>query len=499
MTAHTWSRRILPACGLAAGWIALVALAAAAPAPPAGPALGVLGLATALDAGAGWEDVADDPARAAAAGISLATLAYAPESDFSDLNLVLGKSPGLKARYEAVKAAAREDLAWPIFYYAAGVAEVRKGGAGKLRVLVGPLYDLLVPDRKSVDAAAVGAFVGALAAAEKEAGGEAIAGWLLSDDPLATTHRHDPAQVVALAAALRAAEKQAGIGEHPCVVGLSLAAQPALLLPFLAGADVLLIAPDAFLFSSDPPGKVENAVYESIPHAVRAARELADQAKKKALKVHLALQAFDRVEDEVTQPSHLEMHQQLRQALSPAIAGRGPYARSPKPVPPADALWFAYWRDARSRRSGKTLNRWDDPAGANWSEALAAERAGAPGAVHVVKDETWSGVNRLAGDVIVHKGATLTVEPGTLVLFSPVDHFLGGQDKTKCELVVEGKLVIRGNEQMNVLFGSDAPNPGFSTAPRKPQRSDWVGIRLAGGTVEGKHYKLEYAISDRIR
>ncbi|MBI3268452.1 MAG: hypothetical protein HYZ53_05475 [Planctomycetes bacterium] len=471
----------------------------AAPPAPARPDVGVLDLLSELDAAAGYEGTEDDFQEAAAAGITLATHELHGESDYSDLSSWLGRHPELKARLEALKTAHKPQLAWAVFQSEMCLADSHRATQGKLKLVVGQLFPLLVPDKKAVDAEAVSVFAGELLAAEKERYPGTIGGWLLTDGPNDPRNAHEPAAVAALAAAVREAEKKGGYPAHRLFVGLSAADPPDRNAPFVACADVVLVSPDALLWNRTPAARVDDPVYETLPRSAQLVRDLAEKAKRKDVKVHLALQAFDRVEDEFDQPGHFDMHQQLRMALSPALANRGPYARTPRLVQPADGLWLASWREFKRKLAGKAVNRWDDPDGTNWREALEAELAGAPGAVHVVKDETWSGVVHVAGDVIVHKGAALTLKPGTVIRFSPVDHFSGGQDKTKCELVVEGRVVSQGNEQQRVEFTSDADNAGFTTAPRKGKHGDWLGIRLAGGKVEGKNYVLQCAASDHPR
>ncbi len=103
-------------------------------------------------------------------------------------------------------------------------------------------------------------------------------------------------------------------------------------------------------------------------------------------------------------------------------------------------------------------------------------------------DETWSGVIHMTGDVEVLPGATLTIEPGTLVLvaarsddrrsgpakpldpMNPKDPPLDGSQRTS--LHVQGSLLARGTRDQPVIFTSDAA---------EPRNDDWDALAFAPG------------------
>jgi len=107
----------------------------------------------------------------------------------------------------------------------------------------------------------------------------------------------------------------------------------------------------------------------------------------------------------------------------------------------------------------------------------------------IKKDAVWAGEVLVAGDVLVPEGVTLTIEPGTKVMFAVSDSskiepmFLSMQT----ELLVRGRLVVRGEKGMPAYFGP-APE-GMSD--KKPARGDWGGIIFDGQAASGS--SISYA------
>lgn len=72
-------------------------------------------------------------------------------------------------------------------------------------------------------------------------------------------------------------------------------------------------------------------------------------------------------------------------------------------------------------------------------------------------DETWRGEVRIRGSVVVPRGVTLTIEPGTVVRFEKID--VDGDGIGDSELYVEGNLVAEGAPGRPIVFTSAGKNP----------------------------------------
>ena len=94
----------------------------------------------------------------------------------------------------------------------------------------------------------------------------------------------------------------------------------------------------------------------------------------------------------------------------------------------------------------------------------------------------------VVGDLTVHPGVTLTVEPGATVLFAALsDVMRAGLDTTRTELIVRGTLVADGTASSGILLESAAGTPA---------RGDWYGVHLMPGSVSSL---LDYARDGAIR
>ncbi|GAB4239137.1 MAG: hypothetical protein OHK0028_16910 [Deltaproteobacteria bacterium] len=100
-------------------------------------------------------------------------------------------------------------------------------------------------------------------------------------------------------------------------------------------------------------------------------------------------------------------------------------------------------------------------------------------------DETWSGEVRIRGSVVVPRGVTLTIAPGTVVRFEKIDVDADGIGDS--ELYVEGDLIAEGAPGRPIVFTS---------AEQSPSARDWkyLFVNLSRKTVLSRCVS-EYAFS----
>jgi len=113
----------------------------------------------------------------------------------------------------------------------------------------------------------------------------------------------------------------------------------------------------------------------------------------------------------------------------------------------------------------------------------------------ITEDENWSGTVHVTGDIAIESSVTLTILPGTKILFN-----VGGDDRHTGVEVLEyyegkrdpastldysqshisidvhpsGKIIARGAPDNPILFTSDSPSPNYA---------DWEQIYLRSGSV----------------
>ena len=97
-----------------------------------------------------------------------------------------------------------------------------------------------------------------------------------------------------------------------------------------------------------------------------------------------------------------------------------------------------------------------------------------PVAGNIVTDVTWSGEIEVRGDVIVERGATLTIEAGTVVRFAVGDERGTGFDPDRSELVIYGELGLPP-------AGEGVELVEFISAASRPRSNDWLGVFLMSG------------------
>jgi len=109
----------------------------------------------------------------------------------------------------------------------------------------------------------------------------------------------------------------------------------------------------------------------------------------------------------------------------------------------------------------------------------------------IEQDEVWSGQILITETVEVLKGATLTIEPGTVVKFK---HYRHGytEPSERVGLVIEGKLVAVGTSEKPIWFTSDAD---------EPMNGDWDKITFwyaEDGSII-KYAIVEFAMNNNVQ
>lgn len=102
------------------------------------------------------------------------------------------------------------------------------------------------------------------------------------------------------------------------------------------------------------------------------------------------------------------------------------------------------------------------------------------------KDTVWQGNILIKGVVSVKRGATLIINPGTIVKFSRLDQDNNGVGDG--EILVEGRLVAKGTKEKRIIFTS---------ASDDPQINDWSYIQFLaaenGSAIEYCRFEWAYA------
>ena len=459
-----------------------------------------------IDEALGYQEIRDDLSEVHSAGCRLVTHYFRQEHsrNSEDEPFWFGLKDWLEANSEAAerlqawKQNYGESLGWKLFFYSTYLQEAYQQTKGGLKVLVGEIYGMFPSDQDDAD---LKAFVTAILEFEAADCSDSIGGWYVIEEPNSSGKRYRPARYASIVALIQEVEVGMGISPHPVYIDISPYRKRSQVAPFLTGADVIMISPDAYIWARVPPTYVEEAQYESIHHAIRSMREHAKAADNPDAKIEVVLQAYDWNPKGPLQPSHINMHQQVNYALQPGWVDRGIYAIRPRWEPPPDGIWFWWWHDCKSKKRTPQgdiieINRWDKGTKGGWAEAIQTELSKRRQPVQIRGTERWQETIHIIGDVIVNQGATLILEAGTIVKFAVWDHFQSGRDSKRCELIVRGKLVVEGTPDRKVLLTSDAENQRLSVRARKPRKGDWYGIWTDGplATVMIRNCQIQHAI-----
>jgi parallel beta-helix repeat protein len=128
----------------------------------------------------------------------------------------------------------------------------------------------------------------------------------------------------------------------------------------------------------------------------------------------------------------------------------------------------------------------------NAYQAIAQRKSG-----EITEDETWSGPIYVAEDVIVRPGATLTIDLTPVPNMENRTHVrFGSLSRTKPpqvikpRIIVEGTLIVRGEEDNKILFSRLQRNIPTSTG----WIGQWGGIEIRhGGALDMDHALIEHA------
>ena len=132
---------------------------------------------------------------------------------------------------------------------------------------------------------------------------------------------------------------------------------------------------------------------------------------------------------------------------------------------------------------------WDDSCGfgrVNALRALMAMDDYSPNVtgylrVNATWGDTLGDTLYVLGDVVIPQGCTLTIDDGAVIRFLTNDREDFGVDSTRCEIIVQGTLVIDGGPDSLVQFMSCSDSPSDS---------DWYGITVdSTGSID-----LEYCV-----
>jgi hypothetical protein len=450
-----------------------------------GVTVGMFNVYFPLDEAMGYREVGDDISEVYDAGITLFHHYFQDEYSrtrsgerfWGGLPVWLSKHSEKRRALNRLKGKFGARLGWRLFFWEYYLEEVKRQTDGKGRAVIGEMYAMFALRRWWDE---LERFVDELCRFESENFPGGIAGWYIAEEPNSPRKRYSPKLCEELIRRIRAAEEKGGWRRHRIYVDISASDPPRKVIPFIKLADVVMISPDAYIWAAARPRDMSR--YDRIPLAVSRMRSYLAQTKNKEAEVHIVLQAYQPL-------TNLQMHQQIRLAL---VDGEKP----------PDGIWFWWWHDCKSAQlKGRRMiriNRWDEETEYAWREAISSELSRPKGKAVILKGEhRWSGDVYVIGDLIVTKGSRLSIEPGTLVRFSPMDRFGGGIDPRRCELIVEGELIAEGTDTRPILFSSGSNIREFWYPPRNPSQGDWYGIR-SSGIVRMKNYRIKHALQGEI-
>ncbi len=113
----------------------------------------------------------------------------------------------------------------------------------------------------------------------------------------------------------------------------------------------------------------------------------------------------------------------------------------------------------------------------------------------IVQNVTWRDTIDLIGDIVIYPGATLTIEPGTVIRAYPNVDIHGMEDTSRVDIVNHGALVADASGGQQIVFeGRTYIHPSNLLLNQYPKAGDWYGIRNYG-TLTLKNCKIQHAVT----
>ena len=213
-------------------------------------------------------------------------------------------------------------------------------GEVRLRAIVGDLF----PQYRKRGDAWLTHFVQDLCEWEKS-GPQAgvIGGWYLVEEPMGSKHNYDPDEFENMVEVINQAELAAGYPRHDRYVDVSFDGAyytSTKLRRFCRPADVAMISSSSYIWMTRYEQPVHSPKYRDLAWCLNQFRSIIwpdrDLYDLPYPQVHLVLQAYDPIG--YRQPTHWEIRQQIREALTPDMQLLGN-----RTVDAADGIWFFWW------------------------------------------------------------------------------------------------------------------------------------------------------------
>ncbi|MCZ6676601.1 MAG: Ig-like domain repeat protein [Candidatus Poribacteria bacterium] len=215
-----------------------------------------------------------------------------------------------------------------------------ENGEVRLRAIVGPLFNHF----EVFGEGWLTNFIQELSAWESSGAQDGvIAGWYLVEEPMGSTHNFSPDIFEEMVKVIDQAEAAGGFRRHERYVDVSIDGAfftPQKLARFCRPADVVMISASSYLWMARGAQPVFDPRYRDLAFVMNQVRSIIlpdrDARGLPHPRMHLVLQAYDPIG--FGQPTHWEMRQQIREALTPDSELLGN-----RSVAPADGIWFFWW------------------------------------------------------------------------------------------------------------------------------------------------------------